>query len=121
MAGQSFSITLATTAGDHIQYGLRTSSPIENPDGTPDPWGGNAGSSALVAVPLPAISAGRTGQVTSLEFLSENSHTYGLQYKANLTDALWTNLGAAVPGNGNSLTLSDTNGAGNRYYRLSIQ
>ena len=121
MAGQSFSITLATTAGDHIQYGLRTSSPIENPDGTPDPWGGNAGSSALVAVPLPVISVGRTGQVTSFEFLSENSHTYGLQCKANLTDALWTNLGAAVPGNGNSLTLSDTNGSGNRYYRLSIQ
>ena len=120
-AGQSFSLTTPTTAGDHIQYGLRTDGPIESPDGTPDPWGGSAFTSAQVAVPLPPVIASRAGQVTSLGFQAENNHSYTVQYKTNLTDAAWLNLGPVITGNGIPASVTDTTGAAKRFYRLSIQ
>jgi len=119
--GQAFSITVSTTAGDHIQYGLRTDGPIESPDGTPDPWGGSALTSALVSVPLPTMTASRAGNVTSLSFFSENGHNYTVQYKNNLTDSTWSSLSPVTSGNGSTVTVADTTGAAVRFYRLVIQ
>ncbi len=121
VAGQAFTITLATNPGDHIQYGLRTDGPIEDPDGTIDPWGGSAPTSALVSIPLPVITASRAGNVTSLQFLTESGHNYTVQYKAHLTDASWTNVGSVIAGTGSTVTVTDTATAAARYYQLSVQ
>ena len=121
VAGQAFTITLATNPGDHIQYGLRTDGPIEDPDGTLDPWGGSASTSSLVSIPLPVITASRAGNVTSLQFLTESGHNYTVQYKAHLTDASWTNVGTVIAGTGSTVTVTDTATAAARYYQLSVQ
>ncbi len=123
VAGQSFNITLPTTAGDHIQYGLRIDGPIESPDGSPDPWGGKASTSALVSIPLPEVAASRAGNTANLTFFSENGHNYTVQYANGLSKtmskAAWQTL-STIGGNGSTQTVQDANisSHSSRFYRI---
>jgi hypothetical protein len=122
VAGQSFTITTPTTAGDHIQYGMRIDGPIENPNNTPDPWGGYAGTTAEVSIAVPRVTASRAGNVISLTFPSENGHQYTVQWTSNLKNPAWTALGSAALGNSLPLTITDTAAPGaQRFYRLLVQ
>lgn len=114
VAGKKFSITLATSAGTHIQYGLRMFGLDYSPA---NPITGGA---ALVTIIPPSLSASRAGNVTSLGFPSVGGHNYTIQYKNNLTDSTWSTL-ISVSGTGSTITVSDTTGVVNRFYRLSIQ
>ncbi|HEX7652014.1 MAG TPA: immunoglobulin domain-containing protein [Verrucomicrobiae bacterium] len=113
-AGQPFSLVLATSPGDHIQYGLR----LFGPDNSPT----NVITSGLVqvtATPL-LITVGRTGSLTTLNFLANLGQTYTVQYKTNLTDAAWSTL-TAFPGAGGTTNITDTTTATRRFYRVSYQ
>jgi len=122
VAGQSFTITTTTTAGDHIQYGVRIDGPIESPDNTPDPYGGSEATTAEVSIPLPGLAANRTGNVVSLTFPSENGHSYTIQWTSNLKGGTWTSLGSPSLGNTLPITVTDTAAPSTqRFYRVLAQ
>jgi hypothetical protein len=54
----------------------------------------------------------------SISFPTESWHSYQLQYKDNLTDPGWSNLGSPVGGNDTLQTISDSTSATNRFYRI---
>lgn len=114
VAGQAFSITLATAPGTHIQYGLRMLG-LDYP-----PANSLTSGAALVTIIPPTMSASRVGNVTSLSFSTVGGHTYTVQYKTNLTDSTWQSL-STTSGTGAMVNVTDTTGSANRFYRLSIQ
>ena len=114
VAGQSFSITLPTTAGDHIQYGIRLTGPDNSPTNT------DTVSAALVSINPPLLASTLSGNTVNLSFPSVNGHDYNIQYKTNLTDAVWQTL-TTVPGTGTNLLVPDAAADRARYYRLFVQ
>lgn len=56
-----------------------------------------------------------------LTFATETGFSYQVQYKDNLSDASWSNLGSAVVGNGANQSVSDPTVGSKRFYRLQIQ
>lgn len=113
-AGQSFSITLATTAGDHIQWGFETIGADANP-ATAASLG-----NVQVSIAPPVLAVSRTGTTNWLSFATEVGLTYTLQYKTNLTDSTWQTAGS-VTGDSTTQTIVNVSPAGSRYYQLSIQ
>jgi hypothetical protein len=73
-----------------------------------------------VAAPI-SIEASRTGGNMVLSFPTENGFTYQVQYKNNLTDSTWTDLGSALTGNGSVQTVTDAATAANRFYHVKVQ
>jgi Immunoglobulin I-set domain len=114
VGGQPFSITLPTSGGDHIQYGLRVLG-VDNAPGSPLTLG-----VAQVSIVPPVIAASRAGNVTTLSFPSVSGHTYTLLYKTNLTDSTWSTL-SSVGGTGATINATDTTTSARRFYRLSVQ
>ncbi|PWU14025.1 MAG: hypothetical protein C5B50_18025 [Verrucomicrobia bacterium] len=114
VAGQPFSITLPTTAGDHIQYGLRLFGLDNAPTNT------LTQASALVSVPLPVLAVSRNGNTTTLSVPTVAGHSYQLQFKNGITDSSWQNVGAAFPGTGSPQTVTDTTTQAKRYYRVRV-
>jgi hypothetical protein len=114
MSGQPFSITLATTAGDHIEYGFKTVGPVANPTNVV------ALGQAQASINPPTMTASMTGTLVSLSFPTESGLNYIVQYKSNLADSTWQTL-RTVSGTAATVTVTDTNGTGQRFYRLSIQ
>lgn len=113
-AGKAFSITLATSAGTHIQYGLR----MFGLDYAPASL--LTSGATLVTIIPPTISASRVGSVTSLNFRTVGGHNYTVQYKTNLTDSIWQTV-STTGGTGSTVNVTDTTGSANRFYRISIQ
>ena len=66
----------------------------------------------------PTIQGGKL----SVSLKSQSGLQYLLQYKNNLTDPTWTTL-SITPGNGQSLTLTDSTATGqsHRFYRVEVQ
>lgn len=114
VAGLPFSITLATIAGDHIQYGIR----LTGPDNSPT----NAAtvSAALVSVVPPLLSSTASGSAVNLSFPSVAGHDYNVQYKTNLTDSVWQTL-TTVSGTGTNLVVPGAGADRARFYRLFVQ
>ena len=113
-AGQPFNLSIATTAGDHIQYGLRLYG-LDNSASSPLTEG-----AIQVSIPLPALAATRAGNTTTLTFPTASGFSYIVQYKNNLTDPAWQTLGT-YNGTGAGQSANDTTTQGRRFYRLSIQ
>lgn len=67
-----------------------------------------------------ALSVSVSGSSVQLTFPTQSGYTYAVQYKTNLTDVNWTQLGSSVSGDGSTQLVPDTLGAGNRFYRLAI-
>ncbi len=61
------------------------------------------------------------GSNIQLSFPTQTGFNYTIQYKHNLTDPSWTQLGSSLPGNGSTQSVSDSTSGGRRFYRLSIQ
>lgn len=62
-----------------------------------------------------------SGGSIHISFPTQSGYSYQLQYKVHLTDATWTNVGSAAPGNGSVQTMNDPAGSGSKFYRLQVQ
>ncbi len=69
---------------------------------------------------LNVSSSGGTGGA-SISFPTQPGYSYQLEYKTNLTDAVWIPLGAAISGDGSVHSISGATGGGSRFYRVHIQ
>jgi hypothetical protein len=73
-----------------------------------------------VATPMP-LSASRVGANMVISFPTETGFSYQVQYKNTLADANWTDLGAALDGNGSVQTMSDPASGSQRFYHVKVQ
>lgn len=114
-AGQPFNVTLASTPGDHIQYGFAL-------------WGpGNSATNPVtqgaveIKVYSPIKTFNRSGTNVNVSFPTVINHSYALQYKTNLTSGTWNTL-TTTNGTGVDVVVPDNNPADpTRFYRLSTQ
>lgn len=114
VAGKPFNVTVATTAGDHIQYGFGLFGP-DNSSTNPITRG-----AAVVKVYSPINSINRSGSNVNISFPTVINHNYAIQYKTNLSDAVWNTL-TTSSGTGANVVVQDGANASRRFYRLSIQ
>ena len=115
IAGKPFSVTVAATAGDHIQYGFGLWGP-DNSATNPITQG-----AVEVKVYSPISSINRSGANLNLGFPTVVNHSYTMQYKTNLTDSTWNSL-TTTNGTGVNVIVPDTTtGVSRRFYRLSTQ
>jgi hypothetical protein len=56
-----------------------------------------------------------------IPFATQPGYDYQVEYKINLTDAVWIPLGNVISGDGTIQSLNDTIGANNCFYRMQIQ
>ncbi len=79
-------------------------------------WAGQASPPMLFITDLLSVSDG------SLNFTwsSVPGYSYQVQYKTNLDQAAWLNLGSAITAVSNSITSSDVLGNSNRVYRVKL-
>ncbi len=112
VAGQPFTVTVASTAGDHIQYGFGLWGP-DNSATNPITQG-----AVQVQVYSPITSVSRGGAKLSVGFPTVINHNYSVQYKTNLTDKAWNTL-TTTNGTGLNVSVPDTIGTNaSRFYRL---
>ena len=114
VAGQAFSITLPTTPGGHIQYGIRLVGPDNSPTNI------DTISAALVSILPPSLKAAASNNTVNLSFPSVAGHDYNVQYKTNLLDAAWQTL-STVSGTGTNVVVPDVTNQRSRFYRLFVQ
>lgn len=122
VAGQPFSVSLGTAAGDHIQWGfvmLGTNAPQAAAAALGNVVVYSAATLPNVANP-PQITASISGGLIHLNFASQTGFNYTVQYKTNITAATWQTL-STTPGTGSPLDVTDPSGVGQRYYRVSAQ
>lgn len=104
-------IVTATSSGTVLQFGA------EN-----DPFG--FGLDDISVTPIPAIafqSVAKTNGAFSLTWRTARGLVYQVQYKTNLLQADWVNLGTPIIATNSSLTVSDTSATTSspqRFYRL---
>ena len=67
------------------------------------------------------LNATLTGGNMVLSFDTETGFSYQVQYKQQLENGSWSNLGSSISGNGTVQTVSDPATAGKRFYRLQVQ
>jgi len=67
----------------------------------------------------PTITASLSGGSIHLAFPTQNGSNYDVQYKTNLTDAVWQTLSTA-PGNGSTQSVPDPANQKSRFYRLYV-
>lgn len=116
--GVPFSVSLLTNPDParKVQYGFVTTGPnVWSTDVAP------FGNVVITPAPTFSISPSVSGANVNLSFPSFNGYTYQAQYKNNLTDANWTNLGSTTNGTGATIILTDTHTLPNRFYRVSAQ
>jgi len=114
VAGQPFKVTLAATAGDHIQFGFGLWGP-DNSATNPVTQG-----AVELKVYSPISSVDRSGGNINLGFPTVINHSYAVEYKTNLTDNTWNTL-TTTNGTGVNVVMPDTSAAAQRFYRLSTQ
>jgi hypothetical protein len=100
-----------TTAINHIINGT-------GPAVTGPAFAGPATANYLWQNPTFSMNAGVSGSGMSISFPSESWHSYQLQYKNDLTDPSWSNLGSPVGGNDTLQTIIDSTSATGRFYRI---
>ena len=98
-----------TSVINNIIYGI---------GGTVGPYFGTAYADYLWLNQTFTIIADMNGSNITLTFPTESWHSYQLQYKNILADPSWSNLGGLVGGNDTLQTISDSNLATNRFYRI---
>lgn len=112
--GQPFSVTLATKAGDHIQWGFETVGPNASLAAAP------ALGQVLVTAGPVSLAANKANGTLSLNFATNVGLKYTVQYKTSLNDTTWKTL-ATVTGTGTAQTVTDPANQASRFYRLSVQ
>lgn len=118
--GMKFSVSLLTVNDPtrHVQYGFTTTGPCVWTNDVALPTYGNV---VIAPGPAVAITPSVSGANVNLSFPSVLGYNYQAQYKNNLTDANWINVGAAANGTGATIVLTDTHTLPSRFYRLSVQ
>jgi hypothetical protein len=104
-------LVTATGPVTPLQFGF-----INNPD-----YWGLDDISVTPAAPVAFKSMGRSANDFQLAWNTSAGITYQLQYKTNLQQATWINLGSPIMASTNTLALTDTNAlraASQRFYRL---
>jgi hypothetical protein len=91
---------------------------INGTGSTVGPSFGTAYANYLWLYPTFNICAAMIGTNISVTFPSESWHSYQLQYKNDLTDPSWSNLGSPIGGNDVLQTILDSTSATNRFYRI---
>jgi len=77
------------------------------------------GTLTVVAQPVLAdVTAGTQG--FGLTFPTLQGQLYQVEYKTNLTDAVWTPVGSPIPGTGSSVSVTNNPGAAQGFYMLQI-
>lgn len=116
IAGKPFVLTVpssATTNMSFIQYGYAIWGPANS--------GTNPITEGAVEIrPYSPIAATAAGGNINLSFPTYLNHSYTVQYKTNLTDGAWLNLGS-TNGNGGSAQVPDATSGAHRFYRLQTQ
>jgi subtilase family serine protease len=83
-----------------------------------------AGANSLVVATAPSLAQAVLDNTTGafgFVWSSSLGLTYQVQFKTNLTDTNWNNLGTALAGTGASMNFSDTNSSDpQRFYRLIV-
>jgi hypothetical protein len=106
-------------------YGAQTALYIVNPsDGALSLIGGNlADIRGLEFIPkqTPKLTISKTPNGVQLCTLTQNNRTYQLQYRSGLESTnTWANLGAAMPGTGGEICVTNIVNAGRQFYRLAV-
>lgn len=81
------------------------------------------GYNLVTAVPVPILTSSisaKFGNTITLTWTSQTNLNYQLQYKTNLTQATWANLGAAITARGETTSASDTISTTPRFYRVAV-
>jgi hypothetical protein len=112
--GQPFNFSLATAAGDHIQYGFETIGPVANPVTV-----ASLGSVMVSGNTSPAITTSLSGGMVHMSFPTQTGLNYTIQYKTNLTDSVWQTLSTSI-GNGSTQAVPDTANQKSRFYRVYV-
>ena len=85
----------------------------------------NANFYALIPVYTPPASMALTTSASvgslAISFPTQPGYNYQVEYKTNLTDAIWIPLGNATAGNGSIQSVRNAIGVGSRFYRVQIQ
>jgi hypothetical protein len=89
--------------------------PTETP-GTPD-----VNVNYMMLVPTMTATAAHVGTNVVISFPSLSGWNYQVQFKTNLTDPTWLPVGAAVPGNNGTQSVSDPILNSSRFYRVQVQ
>lgn len=114
-AGQPFNVTVASTAGDHIQFGFGIWGP-DNSNTNPVTAG-----AVEVKVYSPVSSVAKSGANLNIGFPTVINHNYAVQYTTNLTSGSWNTV-ATTNGTGANVVVPDTTtGSPSRFYRISTQ
>ena len=74
--------------------------------------------------PSPQLAAAVASGLDSISFPTEMGYNYQVQYKNNLTDPTWTNLGAVVAGDWTTHSVQDPSpisAHSTRFYRVQVQ
>lgn len=115
----AFSVNLYTVndTNRHVQYGFETVGP--------DVWATDVapfGNIVIgnVGVLKPAIVPAMAGNQFSLTFPTQLGKSYAIQYKTNLTDAVWSTL-TTTNGTGANVVIPDSLNNAQRFYRLQVQ
>ncbi len=69
----------------------------------------------------PALTVSSSSGNMGISFLTQPGYGYQVEYKTNLTDAVWLPLGSGIPGDGTSHLVNDAIGGGSRFYRVRSQ
>jgi hypothetical protein len=73
-----------------------------------------------VLVPVFALNAIQTGTNVAISFPTQSGFNYQVQYKINLSDAVWNSLGIFA-GDNSVKSVNDPNIFSTRFYRVLIQ
>jgi hypothetical protein len=69
----------------------------------------------------PTLNAGFSAGSFQVSFPTVSGHNYTVQYKTNLTDAVWQTLGGVIAGDGSTQTVTDSPTQSQMFYRLMVQ
>lgn len=108
-----------TVSFDGTLTTLQLQGPVTNDGQT-----SNVGFFLLVPIigPAPTLTPVLSGGNLQLSFATSTGASYQVQYTSSLTSPVsWTNLGSAIPGNNATQSVSDSVGAGPRFYRVMAQ
>lgn len=67
------------------------------------------------------VSGGGANGSMGISFATQPGYGYQLEYKTNLTDAVWIPLGNVISGDGTIQSVNNMPGANSRFYRVQIQ
>ena len=75
---------------------------------------------AVVPLAVTLNAVGYTGGVFTCKFQSQSGVNHTLQYSSTLASGSWNNL-TTIPGDGTLKTVTETNSASPRFYRIATQ